>query len=207
MALFIEIHPENPQPRLVKQAVDIIRAGGVIIYPTDSCYALGCQIGNKHAMDRIRTIRKLGEQHNFTLVCNDLSEIATYAMVDNAAYRLLKTHTPGPYTFVLKATHEVPRRLQHPKRKTIGLRIPGNPIAQAILKELGEPLMSSTLILPGDDLPMTDPQEMYDTLGHQVDLVINGGNCGAIPTTVVELIEGAPVVARHGLGDAGPFEA
>ncbi len=206
MALFIEIHPENPQPRLIKQAAEIIRAGGVIIYPTDSCYALGCQIGNKDAMDRIRVIRKLGEKHNFTLVCRDLSEIATYAMVDNAAYRLLKTHTPGPYTFVLKATHEVPRRLQHPKRKTIGLRIPGNPIAQAILKELGEPLMSSTLILPDDDMPMTDPQEMYDILGHQVDLVINGGNCGAIPTTVVELIEGAPVVARRGLGDAEPFE-
>ncbi len=207
MALFIEIHPENPQPRLIKQTADIIRAGGVIIYPTDSCYALGCQIGNKDAMDRIRAIRKLGEKHNFTLVCRDLSEIATYAMVDNAAYRLLKTHTPGPYTFVLKATHEVPRRLQHPKRKTIGLRIPGHPIAQAILKELGEPLMSSTLILPDDDIPMTDPQEMYDTLGHQVDLVINGGNCGAIPTTVVELTGGAPVVARHGLGDAAPFEA
>ncbi|MBI2778679.1 MAG: threonylcarbamoyl-AMP synthase [Gammaproteobacteria bacterium] len=206
MALFIEIHPDNPQPRLVKQAVDIIRAGGVVIYPTDSCYALGCQIGNKNAMDRIRAIRKLGEKHNFTLVCSDLSEIATYAMVDNAAYRLLKTHTPGPYTFVLKATHEVPRRLQHPKRKTIGLRIPGNPIAQAILKELGEPLMSSTLILPDDDMPMTDPQEMYDTLGHQVDLVINGGNCGSIPTTVVEFTEGVPVVARHGLGDAAPFE-
>lgn len=207
MALFIEIHPENPQPRLIKQAAEIIRAGGVIIYPTDSCYALGCQIGNKDAMDRIRVIRKLGEKHNFTLVCRDLSEIATYAMVDNAAYRLLKTHTPGPYTFVLKATHEVPRRLQHPKRKTIGLRIPGNPIAQAILKELGEPLMSSTLILPDDDMPMTDPQEMYDTLGHQVNLVINGGNCGAIPTTVVELTEGAPIVARRGLGDAEPFEA
>ncbi len=206
MALFIEIHPENPQPRLIKQAAEIIRAGGVIIYPTDSCYALGCQIGNKDAMDRIRVIRKLGEKHNFTLVCRDLSEIATYAMVDNAAYRLLKTHTPGPYTFVLKATHEVPRRLQHPKRKTIGLRIPGNPIAQAILKELEEPLMSSTLILPDDDMPMTDPQEMYDTLGHQVNLVINGGNCGAIPTTVVELTEGAPIVARRGLGDAGPFE-
>jgi tRNA threonylcarbamoyl adenosine modification protein (Sua5/YciO/YrdC/YwlC family) len=206
MALFIEIHPDNPQPRLIKQAVDIIRAGGVVIYPTDSCYALGCQIGNKGAMDRIRAIRKLGEKHNFTLVCSDLSEIATYAMVDNAAYRLLKTHTPGPYTFVLKATHEVPRRLQHPKRKTIGLRIPGNPIAQAILRELGEPLMSSTLILPDDDMPMTDPQEMYDTLGHQVDLVINGGNCGAIPTTVVELIEGVPVVARRGLGETGPFE-
>lgn len=206
MALFIEIHPDNPQPRLVKQAVDIIRAGGVVIYPTDSCYALGCQIGNKNAMDRIRAIRKLGEKHNFTLVCSDLSEIATYAMVDNAAYRLLKTHTPGPYTFVLKATHEVPRRLQHPKRKTIGLRIPGNPIAQAILKELGEPLMSSTLILPDDDMPMTDPQEMYDALGHQVDLVIGGGNCGSIPTTVVELTEGTPVIARHGLGDAAPFE-
>lgn len=205
MALFIQIHPDNPQPRLVKQVVDVIRAGGVIVYPTDSSYALGCQMGDKAAMDRIRAIRRLDDKHNFTLVCRDLSEIATYAMVDNITYRLLKTHTPGPYTFVLKATHEVPRRLQNPKRKTIGIRVPDNRIAQAILAELGEPLMSSTLILPGEEMPMTDPQEMADLLGHQVDLVIDGGNCGFMPTTVVELVEGAPVVVRQGKGDARPF--
>lgn len=205
MALFIQIHPDNPQPRLVKQVADVIRAGGVIVYPTDSSYALGCQMGDKAAMDRIRAIRRLDDKHNFTLVCRDLSEIATYAMVDNITYRLLKAYTPGPYTFVLRATHEVPRRLQHPRRKTIGIRVPDNRIAQAILAELGEPLMSSTLILPGEEMPMTDPQEMADMLGHQVDLVIDGGNCGFMPTTVVELVEGAPVVVREGKGDARPF--
>lgn len=199
------MHPDNPQPRLVKQVVEVIRAGGVIIYPTDSSYALGCQMGDKAAMDRIRVIRRLDDKHNFTLMCRDLSEIATYAMVDNITYRLLKTHTPGPYTFVLKATHEVPRRLQNPKRKTIGIRVPDNRIAQAILSELGEPLMSSTLILPGEEMPMTDPEEMAGLLGHQVDLVIDGGNCGFMPTTVVELVEGAPVVVREGKGDAQPF--
>lgn len=185
--------------------VDVIRAGGVIVYPTDSSYALGCQMGDKTAMDRIRAIRRLDDKHNFTLVCRDLSEIATYAMVDNITYRLLKAHTPGPYTFVLRATHEVPRRLQNPKRKTIGIRVPDNRIAQAILAELGEPLVSSTMILPGEEMPMTDPQEMADLLGHQVDLVIDGGNCGFMPTTVVELMEGAPVVVREGRGDARPF--
>ncbi|MFZ5593800.1 MAG: L-threonylcarbamoyladenylate synthase [Pseudomonadota bacterium] len=205
MALFIQIHPDNPQPRLVKQVVGVIRAGGVIVYPTDSSYALGCQMGDKSAMDRIRVIRRLDDKHNFTLMCRDLSEIATYAMVDNITYRLLKAHTPGPYTFVLRATHEVPRRLQNPKRKTIGIRVPDNRIAQAILAELGEPLMSSTLILPGEEMPMTDPEEMADLLGHQVDLVIDGGNCGFMPTTVVELVEGAPVVVREGKGDVRPF--
>lgn len=205
MAEFIEIHPQNPQPRLIKQVVEMVRAGGVIVYPTDSCYALGCQIGNKAAMDRIRTLRQLDEKHNMTLVCRDLSEIATYAIVDNHVFRLLKANTPGAYTFVLRATHEVPRRLQHPKRKTIGIRVPDHPITQAILEALGEPLVSSTLSLPGEDAPMTDPQEMYERLKPHVAVVVNGGNCGNLPTTVVDFVEGVPVIARQGKGDARPF--
>ncbi|HET9680300.1 MAG TPA: L-threonylcarbamoyladenylate synthase, partial [Gammaproteobacteria bacterium] len=194
------IHPENPQPRLIAQAVDIIRAGGVVAYPTDSCYALGCHIGDKEAMTRIARIRQVSKQHNFTLVCRDLSEIATYAKVENQAFRLLKELTPGPYTFVLKATREVPRRLQHPKRKTIGIRVPDNPTAQALLAALDEPLLSSTLILPGDDLPMTDPQDMREQLEHQLDLIIDGGHCGMEPTTVVDLLTGVPEVIRQGRG-------
>ncbi len=201
MAQFFQIHPDNPQPRLIRQAVEIIRQGGLIIYPTDSSYALGCQMGNKRAMDRISAIRRLDDKHNFTLVCRDLSEIATYARVGNQQYRLLKTLTPGPYTFIHKATKQVPRRLQNEKRKTIGIRIPDNAIALALLEELGEPLMSSTLILPGEELPMTDPYEMRDILGHEVDLVIDGGYCGFEPTTVVILDEETPVVARRGKGD------
>lgn len=200
MSISIHIHPENPQARLVKQAVDIIRKGGVIVYPTDSCYALGCHIGDKTAMERIRRIRKLDDKHNFTLVCRDLSEIALYAKVDNVAYRLIKSLTPGPYTFILQATREVPRRLQNPKRKTIGLRIPDNAIALAILEELGEPLMSSTLSLPGDETPMSDPYEMQMTLEHQVDLLIDGGYCDIDPTTVVDLEHEVPRVARVGKG-------
>lgn len=200
MSQFFHIHPENPQARLVKQAVDMIRKGAVIVYPTDSCYALGCHIGDKTAMERIRRIRKLDDKHNFTLVCRDLSEIALYAKVDNTAYRLIKSLTPGPYTFILKASREVPRRLQNPKRKTIGLRIPDNAIAQAILAELGEPLMSSTLSLPGDVLPMSDPFEMRETLEHQVDLVIDGGYCDIDPTTVVDLEEDVPRITRTGKG-------
>lgn len=200
MSLSFHIHPENPQARLVKQAVEIIRKGGVIVYPTDSCYALGCHIGDKTAMERIRRIRKLDDKHNFTLVCRDLSEIALYAKVDNVAYRLIKSLTPGPYTFILQATREVPRRLQNPKRKTIGLRIPDNAIALAILEELGEPLMSSTLSLPGDEMPMSDPYEMQTTLEHQVDLLIDGGYCDIDPTTVVDLEHGVPQVARVGKG-------
>ena len=200
MSKFFQIHVENPQQRLIDQAVDIIKAGGVIVYPTDSGYALGCHIGDKAAMERIRAIRQVDAKHNFTLVCRDLSEIATYAKVENSAYRLIKNHTPGPYTFILKATKEVPKRLQNPKRKTIGLRVPDNLIAQALLERLGEPLMSSTLILPGDDMPLTDPYDIRDTLEHALDLIIDGGYCGFEPTTVVELTEDAPVVARQGLG-------
>jgi tRNA threonylcarbamoyl adenosine modification protein (Sua5/YciO/YrdC/YwlC family) len=207
MSQFFTVHPVNPQARLVHRGVEILRNGGVVIYPTDSCYALGCLLGNKDAMDRIRELRAAGKDHNFTLVCRDLSEIATYARVDNPTFRLLKAHTPGPYTFILQATHEVPRRLQHPKRKTIGIRIPDNVIAQAILGELGEPLMSSTLILPGDDAPLTDPEEMRSRLEHQVDLIIDGGPCGFQPSTVVDISTGLPHIVREGRGDPAPFLA
>lgn len=201
MSQFFQIHPDNPQQRLIDKAVEIINTGGVIVYPTDSGYALGCHIGDKAAMERIRTIRQVDAKHNFTLVCRDLSEIATYAKVENDAYRLIKGHTPGPYTFILKATKEVPKRLQNPKRKTIGLRVPDNLIAQALLETLGEPLMSSTLILPGDDIPLTDPYDIRDTLEHALDLVIDGGYCGFEPTTVVELTDDVSVVVREGLGE------
>ncbi len=201
MAQFFQIHPENPQPRLITQAVDIIRRGGIIAYPTDSAYALGCHIGDKMALDRIRLMRRLDKDHNFTLMCRDLSEIATYARVDNQVFRLLKAHTPGPYTFILEGTSEVPRRLRHPKRKTIGLRVPDNKIALALLEELNEPLMSSTLLLPGDEFPLTDPYDIRDTLEHQVELVIDGGFCGLEPTTVVGLTDDAPELIRQGKGD------
>lgn len=206
MSQFFQIHPDNPQARLIRQAVDIIREGGVVVYPTDSAYALGCHIGDKAALDRIRRIRKLDAKHNFTLVCSDLSEIATYAKVDNTAYRLLRHCTPGPYTFILRATSEVPRRLLHPKRKTVGLRVPDNPIAAALLADLGEPLMSVTLIMPGDELPLIDPYDIRQTLEHDVDLVIDGGYCGMEPTTVVDLADEAPIVLRVGKGDVAPFE-
>lgn len=206
MSQFYQIHPDNPQVRLIRSAADIIRAGGVVVYPTDSAYALGCHIGDKDALDRIRRIRKLDDRHNFTLVCSDLSEIATYAKVDNAAYRLLRHCTPGPYTFILKATSEVPRRLMHPKRKTVGLRVPDNRIAAALLADLGEPLMSVTLIMPGEEYPMLDPYDIRDTLQHEVDLVIDGGYCGMEPTTVVDLADDVPVILRVGKGDVGPFE-
>lgn len=197
---YFEIHPVNPQTRLIRQAVEIIRAGGLIVYPTDSCYALGCSLGNKSAMERIRRLRRVDERHHLSLVCRDLSELSTYARVDNRAYRFLKAHTPGPYTFILRATHEVPRRLQEPRRKTVGLRVPDNAIAQALLAELGEPIMSSTLILPGDELPLTDPHEMRERLEHDVDLVIDGGYCGVEPTTVVDLVGDMPEVIRSGKG-------
>jgi tRNA threonylcarbamoyl adenosine modification protein (Sua5/YciO/YrdC/YwlC family) len=203
---FYQIHPDNPQPRLIRNAADIVRGGGVVVYPTDSAYALGCHIGDKNALDRIRRIRKLDDRHNFTLVCSDLSEIATYAKVDNAAYRLLRHCTPGPYTFILKATSEVPRRLMHPKRKTVGLRVPDNRIAAALLADLGEPLMSVTLIMPGEEYPMIDPYDIRDTLQHEVDLVIDGGYCGMEPTTVVDLADDVPMILRVGKGDIAPFE-
>ena len=202
MAQFFQIHPTHPQSRLIKRAVEIVRHGGVIAYPTDSSYALGCHIGDKAAMERIRRIRRVEEDHNFTLVCRDLSEVAQYARVGNADYRLLKANTPGPYTFVLPATREVPRRLQHPKRKTIGLRVPDHVIAQALLAELNEPLMSSTLMLPGESLPLSDPEEIRQRLEHDVDLVIDGGFCGLEPTTVIEIEEGRATVVRQGKGDS-----
>lgn len=205
MSQFFAIHPENPQARLVRQAVDIVHKGGVIAYPTDSAYALGCHIGDKQAMERIRRIRKLDADHNFTLVCRDLSELGTYARVDNTAYRLIKHATPGPYTFILEATGEVPRRLLHPKRKTVGLRVPDNPTAQALLAELGQPMMSVTLILPGDEFPLTDPYDIRESLEHEVDLVIDGGYCGLEPTTVVDMTGEAPRVIREGLGDVSKF--
>lgn len=207
MSQFFQIHPDNPQARLIRQAADIVRGGGVIVYPTDSAYALGCHIGDKNALDRIRRIRKLDAHHNFTLVVRDLSEIATYAKVDNTVYRLLKHSTPGPYTFVLRATSEVPRRLLHPKRKTVGLRVPENEIAMALLADLGEPLMSVSLIMPGDDLPLIDPYDIRQTLEHDVDLVIDGGYCGMEPTTVIDLADDTPLVLRAGKGDTTPFEA
>lgn len=206
MSQFFQIHPENPQPRLIKQAVDLIRSGAVAVYPTDSGYALGCHLDDKKALDRIRAIRRLGESHNFTLVCRDLSEIGTYAKVSNTVYRLLKAVTPGPYTFILPATREVPRRLQQPKRRTIGLRVPSDPTARALLEELGEPLVSTTLILPGGELPESDPYEIRDVLEHAVDLIIDGGYGSLEPTTVVEFDGDIPSVVRRGLGDPAPFE-
>ncbi|MFQ1050484.1 L-threonylcarbamoyladenylate synthase [Avibacterium paragallinarum] len=206
MSQFFYIHPENPQPRLINQAVDILKRGGVIVYPTDSGYALGCMLGDKHAMDRIVQIRQLPENHNFTLVCSDLSELSTYAMVNNVAYRLIKNNTPGRYTFILTATKEVPRRLMTSKRKTIGLRVPDNQIALALLNTLGEPILSCSLMLPGEAfITQSDPEEIRDRLEHQVDLIINGGYLGQEPTTVVDLTENTPVILREGSGSISPF--
>ncbi len=206
MSQYFQVHPDNPQRRLLRQSVDILGHGGVIAYPSDSAYALGCQVGNKQGADRIRQLRRLPPEHNFTLVCRDLSELATYAKVDNEVFRLLKNHTPGPYTFLLAATKEVPRRLVHPKRKTIGIRVPDHRIVQALLEEMGEPLMSVSLILPGEDAPMNDPVEIRTQLERQLDLVIDGGTCPAVPTTVVDLSE-RPRILRYGGGDPSPFEA
>jgi tRNA threonylcarbamoyl adenosine modification protein (Sua5/YciO/YrdC/YwlC family) len=199
------MHPDDPQVRLITHSVDIIRAGGVIAYPTDSCYALGCQIGDKAALTKIRQIRRLNEKHNFTLVCRDLSELGTYAKVNNSAYRLLKSNTPGAYTFILPASREVPRRLVHPKRKTIGLRVPANPISLALLEALDEPLMSTSLILPGDDYPLFDPLEIRDRLEGQIDLIIDGGFGGLEITTVVNMVPELPQIVREGKGDITPF--
>ena len=206
MSQFFQIHPENPQSRLISQAADIMRSGGVVVYPTDSGYALGCQLGNKKAHDTICRIRQLDSKHNFTLICRDLSELGSYARVENSVYRLIKNHTPGPYTFILKATSEVPKRLMHPKRRTIGLRVPQNNITLALLADLNEPLMSVTMMLPGDDLPMTDPYDIRQTLEHDLDLVIDGGFCGMEPTSVIDLVEGPPQIIRRGQGDVSLFE-
>ncbi|MGD2160171.1 MAG: L-threonylcarbamoyladenylate synthase [Gammaproteobacteria bacterium] len=200
MSQYFEIHPTHPQQRLIHQAVEIIDRGGVIAYPTDSSYALGCKIGDKKALERMRRIRKIDDKHNMTLVCSDLSEISTYAKINNSDYRLLKSLTPGPYTFILNATHEVPRRLMHPKRRTIGIRVVDHPVVQALLEELGQPLMSCTLILPGKSMPMTEADEIRDVLERQLDLVIDSGNCGIEPTTVIDLTGDAPMVLREGMG-------
>jgi tRNA threonylcarbamoyl adenosine modification protein (Sua5/YciO/YrdC/YwlC family) len=200
MSQFFEIHPDNPQPRLIHQAVEIFHKGGIVAYPTDSCYALGCHLGDKAAMERIRRIRRVDKEHHFTLMCRNFSEISTYGKLENDAYRLMKNLTPGPYTFILKATREVPKRLQHVKRKTIGVRVPDSKITLAMLEELGQPIMSSTLILPDTELPLTDPYQIRVILEHEVDLVIDGGFCDIEPSTVVDMTQGLPEVLRVGKG-------
>jgi tRNA threonylcarbamoyl adenosine modification protein (Sua5/YciO/YrdC/YwlC family) len=200
MAQYFAVHPQNPQARFIARAVEIVRAGGLMAYPTDSCYALGCHIGDKSAMERIRRIRDVDERHHFTLVCRDLSELGQYAMVDNIQYRVLKAATPGSYTFILKATREVPKRLLYPKRNTIGLRVPQHPVVRALVEQMQEPILSSTLMLPGDDLPLNDGEEIRHRLEHEVDVVLDGGPCGVIPTTVVDLTGDVPVILRHGRG-------
>jgi len=205
MTQLLQIHPTHPQARLVSQVVAMLQQGGVIVYPTDSAYALGCQLGNKEALDKIKQLRALDKHHNFTLMCRDLSDLGIYARVSNPTFRLLKAHTPGAYTFILPASPEVPRRLQHPKRKTIGLRVPDNAISLAILEMLGEPMMSVTLMLP-DNAPLTDPAEIYTALRGRVDMVVDGGCCGLEPTTVVDWVEGFPQIVRRGKGDPTPFE-
>jgi tRNA threonylcarbamoyl adenosine modification protein (Sua5/YciO/YrdC/YwlC family) len=197
---FFAIHPTHPQKRLLHQAAEILRGGGVIVYPTDSTYALGCRLGDKAGLDRIRSIRKLDPLHHFTLVCRDLSELSIYARVDNPQYRILKHYTPGPFTFLLRATREVPRRLVHPKRRTIGLRVPHHPIARGLLDALNEPVMSTTLIMPGETVPLSEPAEFRARLEKRVDLIVDGGGGGLVPTTVVDLTDDAPRITRQGLG-------
>lgn len=205
MSQLFSVHPEQPQARLMRQAADIVRAGGLIVFPTDSAYALGGQVGNADLLARIRRIRDVDDRHHFTLMCRDLSEIATYARVDNTQYRLLKATTPGTYTFILEGTRELPRRVMHPKRKTVGLRVPDHPVVSALLAELGEPLLTSTLLLPGDELPLTEVDEIVDKLGRQVELVIEAGFCGPEATTVIDLTSGSPVLLRSGRGSLEPF--
>ncbi len=205
VAKLIEIHPRDPQPRRVKAAVDIIHSGGLIAYPTDSSYAFGCHVGDKKAIDRIHRIRQTDKTHNFTLVCADLSEISVYARVDNWAYRMIRSLTPGPYTFVLPATREVPKRLQNPKRRTIGMRVPDHRLVQVLLEALGEPIMSSTLTLPGDTMPLTDPLEIEDRIGHQIEAIIDAGPAGIEPTTVLDLSGGSVEILRVGRGDVSQF--
>jgi len=206
MSQFFYVHPDNPQGRLMKQAAEIIRKGGVIVYPTDSGYALGCHIGDKKALDKICRIRDIDKDHNFTLVCKDLSELSEYTRVDNSAFRLLKNNTPGPYTFIFKASKEVPKRLLNPKKRTIGIRVPDNAIVHGLLEALAEPIMSTTLIMPGEQMAEYDPEHIRDMLEHQVDLIINGGHLGEHPTTVIDFSEGDAVIIRVGEGDPSPFE-
>lgn len=203
---YLFVHSENPQERLIAKAVDSLRRGGVMIYPTDSVYAIGCHLGDKSALERIRSIRQLDKNHNFTLVCRDLSELGSYARVENSAFRLLKSKTPGPFTFILNATSEVPKRLQHPKRKTIGIRVPNSAIVKALLEELREPIMSVTLTMPDDQYPLTDPYEIKQLMNHHVDVIIDGGYCGLEPTTVIDLTDHRPQLLRQGAGDFSAFE-
>jgi|TARA_B110000116_G_scaffold259454_1_gene261569 tRNA threonylcarbamoyl adenosine modification protein (Sua5/YciO/YrdC/YwlC family) len=206
MSQFFYVHPDNPQGRLMKQAADIIKQGGVIVYPTDSGYALGCHLGDKKALERICQIRDIDKNHNFTLVCQDLSQISEYTRIDNTAYRLLKNNTPGPYTFIFKGSKEVPKRLLNPKKKTIGIRVPNNTIAQALLTELAEPIMSTSLIMPGQDMAEYDPEQIRDLLEHQVDLIVNGGYLGEHPTTVIDFSNDSIEIIRVGEGDPSPFQ-
>jgi tRNA threonylcarbamoyl adenosine modification protein (Sua5/YciO/YrdC/YwlC family) len=206
MSQFFYVHPDNPQGRLMKQAADIIKQGGVIVYPTDSGYALGCHLGDKKALERICQIRDIDKNHNFTLVCQDLSQISEYSRIDNTAYRLLKNNTPGPYTFIFKGSKEVPKRLLNPKKKTIGIRVPNNTIAQALLTELAEPIMSTSLIMPGQDTAEYDPEQIRDLLEHQVDLIVNGGYLGQHPTTVIDFSNDSIEIIRVGEGDPSPFQ-
>ena len=205
MSQYFSVHPENPQKRLISQAVEIIKQGGVVVFPTDTAYAIGCHIGDKDALDRIRRVRGLDEKHLFTLVCRDLSELGTYAKVNNIAFRQLRAHTPGAFTFVLEATKEVPRRLHSGKRKQIGMRVPNNPILLDLLGELGEPMVSSTLLMPGDEFPLNEPWDMRDILEHHVDLIIDGGYAGIDETTVIDLSDEVPKLIRQGKGDFSDF--
>jgi len=205
MAQFFAVHPKNPQKRLIRKAADFVRGGGLIAYPTDSCYALGCQLGNAQALGRLRAIRGIDERHHLTLMCRDLSEIARYAIVDDARFMLLKRATPGSYTFILRARREVPRRLMHPRRRTIGVRVPGHPAAYALLAELDEPMLSTTLTLPGDAAPLSDPQEIRERLERRLDVIIAAGNCGTEPSTVIDLTSDEPEVLRKGKGSLAPF--
>ena len=207
MARIVEIHPSDPQPRRIAEVVATIRRGGLVAYPTDSCYAFGCHIGDKRAMDRIRRIRKTDKNHNFTLVCSDLSEISLYARFDNWAYRLMKSLTPGPYTFILQASREVPKRLQNPRRRTIGLRVPDHPIVHAMLNALGEPIMSSTLTLPGDEYSLTDVVEIEERIGNQIELIVDAGPIGIEPTSVIDLSEGSVEILRKGKGDVSTLQS
>jgi tRNA threonylcarbamoyl adenosine modification protein (Sua5/YciO/YrdC/YwlC family) len=206
MARYFDIHPANPQRRAITQVADIVRAGGVIAYPTDSCYALGCQFGDKDGIARIRSIRQLDDRHHLTLVCQDFAQLGQFVQVSNSVFRAIKAATPGSYTFILPATKEVPRRLQHPGKKTVGVRIPRHVATQALLAELGEPLVSSTLLLPGQDEPMTQGWEIAEELGHSVEAVLDSGDCGTEPTTVIDFSQPAPEIVRHGAGDTAPFE-
>jgi tRNA threonylcarbamoyl adenosine modification protein (Sua5/YciO/YrdC/YwlC family) len=206
MARYLDIHPDNPQPRLLRQVVDLLRADGLIAYPTDSCYAFGCQVGNRSGLERIREIRRLDDKHHFTLVCSDFAQLGQYVQISNAVFRMVKAATPGSYTFILPATKEVPRRLWHPRKRTVGVRVPAHTVTQALLAELGEPLLSSTAILPGDEQPLTQGWEIKERLDHVLDAVIDAGECGTEPTTVVDLSDGEPEILRVGAGDPSRFE-